>query len=429
MKRQKVYILDHELISPISIGKENSAQAILDNKSADRQILGFDVSGLPFQNAAEIREDLQPFYAQESSRIKTVCKTDRKLALIAAAFGKAEKRLQPIISKLDPMRTGVILGVGAEMIPLLENEDSVAESIKLQKNAISELVIKLNQKNATDKLNLITNPYDLYSIYLAEKFNAKAFQKTVLTACVSSTQAIAQGYDAILRNQADIVIAGGTDSIINLIALISFGKLGVIAETDGKISCRPFDHNRYGTIAGEAAGFVILASEKFVETNKLSTIASILGYGNTLDAYKITAPDPAGTQMARAIKNAIQNADLKSTDIDYYYAHGTGTRQNDGIELNAFKTVFGEHANNIPISSTKDRHGHAIAAAGIQELSLLLTCMENDILPSNLNLNNPLDEELKLLRENTNQKIKYALTSNFSFGGINTVLAVKNEKK
>lgn len=425
--KKKVYILDHELISPIAIGQEHSVSAILSNTSANRQIKGFDVSGLPFQEAAEIQEDLSPFYADESDKIKALCKLDRKLELIAAAYGKAADRIAPLIEKLDPARTGVILGVGAEMIPLKENEKIVMDAIKAEKNAISELVIRVNSATNSDKINFIANPYDLYSIYLAEKFKATAFQKSVLTACVSSTQAIAQGYDAIARNQADVVIAGGTDSIINLIALISFGKLGVIAETDGKISCRPFDHNRYGTIAGEAAGFVILASEDFVKKHELKPIAELLGYGNTLDAYKITAPDPAGKQMAKAISNALNNSALSPNDIDYYYAHGTGTRQNDGVELAALKLAFGDAAQTVPISSTKDRHGHAIAAAGIQELSLLLSYMKEGIIPSNLNLNNPIDEEANLLTENTKMTIKYALTSNFSFGGINTVLAVKNK--
>jgi len=423
--KKKVFILDHELISPIAVGQENSVAALLSNATADRQIQSFDVSGLPFQHAAEVREELRSLYESESEKVKAVCKVDRKLELLAAAYGKAANRLAPLIEKLDPQRTGVILGVGAEMIPLKENEEIVTNAIRAGKNAISELVIQLN--TTSDRLNFIANPYDVYSLYLAEKFGAGAFQKTVLTACVSSTQAIAQGYDAIARNQADVVIAGGTDSIINLIALISFGKLGVIAETDGKISCRPFDANRYGTIAGEAAGFVILASEDFVSTHQLKPIAQLLGYGNTLDAYKITAPDPAGTQMAKAISNALKNAALAPEEIDYYYAHGTGTRQNDGTELDAFKMALGHPASTIPISSTKDRHGHAIAAAGIQELSLLLSCMKEGIIPGNLNLIHPIDPLLNLVRENTKMTIKHALTSNFSFGGINTVLAVKNE--
>lgn len=425
--KKKVYILDHELISPIAIGQENSVAALLSNTSADRQIQGFDVSGLPFQQAAEVREDLRSLYANESEKLKAVCKVDRKLELIAAAYGKAADRLAPLIDKLDPQRTGVILGTGAEMIPLKENEEIVTTAILAEKNAISELVIQLNTN--TDRLNYMSNPYDLYSLYLAEKFQAEAFQKSVLTACVSSTQAIAQGYDAIARNQADVVIAGGTDSIINLIALISFGKLGVIAESDGKIACRPFDNNRYGTIAGEAAGFVILASEDFVNKHQFKPIAQLLGYGNTLDAYKITAPDPSGTQMAKAISNALKNAALTPEEIDYYYAHGTGTRQNDGVELAALKMALGEHAATVPISSTKDRHGHAIAAAGIQELSLLLSCMKANLAPGNLNLMHPIDSAVNLLRVNTKMTIKHALTSNFSFGGINTVLAVKNELK
>ena len=169
-------------------------------------------------------------------------------------------------------------------------------------------------------------------------------------------------------------------------------------------------------------------SEEFVDQNKIKPLGQIMGYGNSLDGYKITAPDPSGVSMTKAIENALSNSGLKSSQIDYINAHGTGTKHNDHLELRCIGKALGEDAKKIPISSTKDRHGHAIAAAGIQELCLLLELMKHETMPSNLKLKSPCSEEFNLLRKNKKKKINYALTNNFAFGGINTVLAIKNER-
>ena len=306
-------------------------------------------------------------------------------------------------------------------------EDELREYINQEYNPMIELYSHINDNGMN--LNVVSNPYDTYALYLANKFNAGAFQKTVLTACVSSTQAIALGYDAIAKGDAEVVIVGGTDSLINLLAIISFGKLGVIPESSDANSCKPFDINRVGTLAGECAGFAILASEEFVVKNKLTPVAELLGYGNTLDAFKITAPDPKGDSMTKAIKDAMESANLTTDMIDYINAHGTGTKHNDQLELSCYERALGEGVKQIPISSTKDRHGHAIAAAGIQELCVVLESMKHDLVPGNMSLKTSCEPSFNLVTENTNKKIKYALSSNFAFGGINTVLAIKNVRE
>jgi 3-oxoacyl-[acyl-carrier-protein] synthase II len=179
-------------------------------------------------------------------------------------------------------------------------------------------------------------------------------------------------------------------------------------------------------MVGESAGFAVLVSEGFLDKHSLTPKAEFLGFGNTLDAYKITAPDPKGDSITRAIQGALKMSGLENEKIDYINAHGTGTRQNDELELNCIKRALGDQWNSVPISSTKDRHGHAIAAAGIQEFCITLEMMKNSILPSNLNLKNPCNEDFNLIRKNESSPIKHALTNNFAFGGINTVLALKN---
>ena len=426
MLKEKVYIVDYEVVSPIGIGRDRIIESIRKNRDAEAEIKRVNVAGLPFTRAAEIKEDLASLIDSEDEIYRKVCPFDRKFELLVACYGLMKERSESLRNKLGTEKTGVILGIGADVAPFELFEKEIIAFLNEDKNPIVELYLSLNE-NGT-KLNLMNNPYDLYSLYLADKFNAGAFQKTVLTACVSSTQAIAFGYDHIKRGEAEVVVTGGTDSIVNTLAMISFGKLGVIPESGEGKSCKPFDSNRRGTLSGECAGIVILASEKFVKENDLEPIAEVMGYGNTLDAYKITAPDPEGDSMVRAIEQAVSSSMIRVEDIDYINAHGTGTRHNDLLELRSLERALGPQMKRIPISSTKDRHGHAIAAAGVQEICVLLELMKHKIIPKNLNLNTPCDDTFNLVKENYASPINVAISNNFAFGGINTVLILKNER-
>lgn len=426
MYKENVYILDYELVSPIGVGYQNLIPSIRSNYSADEILTRIPTKGIPFRKGAEISESLEHYYDEESDIVKAICKYDRKLELLAAAYGIGANRMRKWAEIFNPERTGVIMGIGADAMQFERFEDDIVRFLDMNTNPIAEIVSEYNANGTA--LNILNNTYDLYSNYLADKFNAIAFQKNILTACVSSTQAIAFGMDEIRSGQADVVIAGGADSLGNLVAMFSFGKLGVIAESSDGPSCKPFDLMRNGTLAGECAGFAILVSESFLKKHDLKPKAHLLGYGNTLDAFKITAPDPGGDCMTEAIKNALKDADLTADKIDYINAHGTGTKVNDQLELKCIQRALGSEAYRIPISSTKDRHGHAIAAAGIQELILLIELMKYDLIPGNLNMEKPCEPDMNLPTENLSKKIKYAISNNFAFGGINTVLAVKNEE-
>ncbi|HFC00539.1 MAG TPA: beta-ketoacyl-[acyl-carrier-protein] synthase family protein [Phaeodactylibacter sp.] len=423
---EKVYVVDYELLSPISFGKQNLFEALQSNQMGESLIEKFDTRGMPFKVGAEIKQELGHLLINENEWIINACRYDRKFELLVACFLLAEDRLQQICKNLAPHRGGVILGVGSDVIRLELLEKELQSLFNLENDAYRELIATQNNHQAN--INTVWNPYDIHSIYIAEKLKLGAFQESILTACTSSTQAIAFGFDKIKNDKSDLVVCGGTDSIINVLALASFGKLGVIPESDGSdlTSCMPFDVNRKGTLAGEAAGLTVLVSESFARENNLTPIAEIISYGNTLDGYKITAPDPSGLAMQKAMNTALLNAKLTPKDIDYIQAHGTATRHNDEIELKAIEAVFGEASPNVLVSSTKDRHGHAIAAAGIQEFNVLLNSMENDFIPANTHFKNSIQTPLNLVTENIhNHKIKYALTNNFAFGGINTVLLIR----
>jgi 3-oxoacyl-[acyl-carrier-protein] synthase II len=421
----KVYIIDYELLSPIAIGADKVIDNIRANFCANRAIQRFDTIGIPFKNAAEIIEDFSDLYQSESERIKAICFADRIFELLVGCYHLAAPRMSQLVNLCEPERTGVILGIGADVTQFELFEEEILALLSDDNRAIIELFTALN--DTKDRLNSVINPYDVYALFLAKKFNAAAYQKSILTACASSTQALGLAYDSIKSGEVDVVIAGGADSLVNTLATIAFGKLGVIPDDKVDGRCKPFDLNRTGALAGESAGFAILASEAFVEKHQLEKKAQFLGYGNTLDAYKITAPDPEGDSMTNAIQTALASAEITANQIDYINAHGTGTRHNDHLELKCLQRALGEEAFRIPISSTKSRHGHAIAAAGIQELCILLECMKHKTIPGNINLELPCEAEMNLITENQSKEIKYALTNNFAFGGINTVLAIKNE--
>ena len=426
---EKVYIVDYELLSPIAFGKENLSQNLADNVMGESLVTKFDTSGMPFKVGAEVKPDLEYLYQSEDQKIITACKYDRKLELLVACYHLGKQRFEEICKHVDPTKAGVILGIGSDVTKFALFEEELEDIFENEKEPYKELIAL--QNNNKGVINTIWNPYDIHAIYIAEKLKLAAFQESTLTACTSSTQAIAFGFDAVKNGSVDLVVCGGTDSIINTLALASFGKLGVIPECDGSDmpTCFPFDFNRKGTLAGEAAGLVIMVSESYLRRYQLTPIAELLSYGNTLDGYKITAPDPEGTAMHKAIKQALDKGGIAPEKIDYIQAHGTATRHNDVIEIDAIKSVFGAAFKDVCISSTKDRHGHAIAAAGIQEFNILLNSMENDFMPANVNLRTSVDETANLIQKNKNKRINYAMTNNFAFGGVNTALLLKNTKK
>lgn len=428
MKEEKVYIVDYELISPIAIGRAQIHTALQNDVCGESKIESFDTRGLYFRTAAEIKTDLLPFYKHKETIIQETCSLDRKFELTVACTEMAKERFKSYTDQVAQDRKGVILGIGTDVVKLMVFQHDLMDFALEGLNPYKELIFKHNDSNRM--LNKMWNPFDIHPIYVAESFDCGAFQHSILTACTSSTQAFSKSFDAIRVGQADLVVTGGTDSIINALAICSFGKLGVIPETDEleSRSCLVFDKNRKGTLAGEAAGLMVLVSESTVESQKLTPLAEVVACGNSLDGYKITAPNPSGTYMRKALERTLKQSKIELTDIDYIQAHGTGTRQNDNIELDGISEFFGDHAKDVLISSTKDRHGHAIAAAGVQELSILTNCMEHDFLPSNMNMNTPIYEDMNLIKENMNQHITYGLNQNFAFGGVNSTVLLKNTR-
>lgn len=424
MLKSKVYLVDYEIISPLGLGKESVWKSIENNSTVKTEISRFNSIGLSDAAAAEVGEVSHLIKDEEASLLNSL-QYDRKFELTVATYHKMKDRLLAITNKVEKERCGVIFGLGIDVTPFEKLEDQLLSIVDLEGNPAYNLAEKINPKNG--QINTLFNPLDISAIYLAEKMGLAAFQKTTLTACAASTQAISSACSAIQRGEADLVISGGSDSIVNQLAFMAFSKLGILAPVgENGIECKPFDSMRNGTLAGEASGICVLVSEKLLEELQLKPLFEVIGFGNSLDAYKITAPDPEGLGMQKAIRDAVNMAQINAKDIDYINLHGTGTIPNDPIELAALKAVFGEDVNSIPMSSTKDRHGHAIAAAGIQELAILCLALENNCIPSNLNLKRSINTNMDLVqKENRNQNLNIGMTNNFAFGGVNSSIILK----
>ncbi len=427
LSHNSAYVLDYETVSPLGLGKLSHWKGIETGVVGVNELQGINTSGLPVTVGAEIRESLSGFQENEHDVIRECCLYDRKLELLATTANLAAGRFGKILDAVDSARKGVILGMGQDVINADTVHGKIDRSMISDPSKIFRFLEELNQ-NST-RVNMILNPIDVSSIYLADKFGAAAFQKTIVTACAASNQAIGYAARAIRRGRADIVLAGGADSLLNVSGIVAFTKLGVIQQPKGdpRWTCRPLDKTRNGTVLGEGAGLVLLASGAAVARNGWKPIAEITGFGNSLDGYKITAPDPNGEGMRRALREAASEADLQPGALDYINLHGTGTRANDPVELQAVSEVLGSEERPIPVSSTKDRHGHLIGAAGVIEFNTTLGAMENGKMPGTVNLKNPIEAPgLKLFSEAVREsELNTCATNSFAFGGVNTVIIAK----
>jgi len=264
---------------------------------------------------------------------------------------------------------------------------------------------------------------------VSEEFSLRGRIGTIMSACASATQAIGLAFRAIRRGEANVMVAGGTDSMVDPVGLMFFVLLTAasVSSRRTRTACRPFDRKRNGLVVGEGAGFLVLEALSHAQERGARIHAEMVGYGSTLDAFRATAPDPQGLGAARAMQHALDEAGLGVGDIDYINAHGTGTRQNDISETLAIKRVFGAEASGLCISSSKSMIGHLMAASGGPEcIFTVLAVLRDDIHPT-LNLRNP-DPKCDLdYVPNTRRKkvVRAALSNSFGFGGQNATIAVK----
>jgi len=264
---------------------------------------------------------------------------------------------------------------------------------------------------------------------IANNYNFHGYNSTITTACASASQAIGIAFRTIRRGDADVMITGGADSMINPVGLVFFVLLGAAATSreNPEEVCRPFDRKRSGLVMGEGAGIALLEEESHALKRGADIYAEVAGYGSTMDAHQVTAPHPKGVGAEGSMRSALSDADIAEEDIDYINAHGTSTKLNDAAETLAIKNVFRDHAMSMCINSSKSLIGHLLAASGGPEFIFTSLAVKRDEIHPTINLSNrdpkcDLDYVPNMKRGRT---VRAAISNSFGFGGQNASLVLK----
>lgn len=346
---------------------------------------------------------------------------DRKIdfALLAAesALQQADRWGTPIKNLHDPHLCGLSLGIGLELFDM-------ADMVRLAQN---HHIIPEDQRGKRDFLQ---TPADWCMELLTQRFNLSLPPALHISACAAANDALGYAFNRIRRGHATLMLAGGTDSMINLMGFGGFCKLNALSTRnhEPEKASRPFDRQRDGFVLAEGAGLLVLEDIRYARQRHAPIYAEICGYGNSFDAYSVSDPHPEGRGAVLAIDRALHSAGIKPKDISYINAHGTATPKNDPVETLAIKTALGDHAFGIPISSTKSMIGHLISAAGAVETIAAITCANAGFVHPTINLDHPdpqcdLDYVPHLARLHT---VDYFLKHSFAFGGQNSVLVLRN---
>jgi 3-oxoacyl-[acyl-carrier-protein] synthase II len=270
---------------------------------------------------------------------------------------------------------------------------------------------------------------NMVAAHISLAFNAQGPNSTITTACAAGTQAVGEAFRLIARDDADIVLAGGADSRIDPLMILAYTALGALSQSNRPAEevSRPFDGKRDGFVLGEGAGVLMLEELEHAKKRGATIYAEVLGLGSSFDAYAATKPDPEARGAARAINEALREARIDPSDVDYINAHGTSTRLNDQMETMAVKRVFGENAKVLPLSSIKSMVGHLIGAAGAVEAAALAMTLYSGAVPPTINQTQrdpdcDLDYVPNTARE---MPVKVAVSTSFGFGGQNAAIVMR----
>jgi 3-oxoacyl-[acyl-carrier-protein] synthase II len=404
---RRVVITGMGCISPVGNNVKETWESILACKSGAGMITHFDASRHKTRFAAEVKGfDPVAFFGAREAR-----KMDR---FTQFAVYVAEEALQQAGLKIDDSnrdRVGIIVGSGIGGIgTLLENVEVMRER---GPERVSPFLVPMMISDSAPGM-------------LAIRTGARGPNMALATACASGNNAIGEAVEIIRRGAADVMLAGASEAALVPLAMAGMNVMTALStrNDDPQRASRPFDRDRDGFLMGEGAGMLVLESLEHARSRGAQILCEITGYGTTDDAHHISAPAENGAGAALSMKLALENARLDVTDIGYINAHGTSTPLNDKSETAAIKTVFGEHAYNIPVSSTKSMTGHLLGASGAIEAVFCVLAIREEILPATINYQTP-DPECDLdyvPNEPRRSSPKHVMSNSFGFGGHNATL-------
>lgn len=410
MAKRRVVVTGIGLVTPLGTGKEKTWNNILAGKSGVGPITRFDASGMASRIAAEVTdfETLDYFDKKSAKHLDLFV----QYGVVAARFAVEDSGLS--IDDSNCERVGVITGCGMGGLPTIEKNHSIFMDRGAKR--ISPFFIPMAIPN-------------MPSGHISMQIGSKGPNLSLSTACSAGTHAVGEAFYSIVRGASDVVITGGTESVICPLGVGGFASMKALStrNDDPTKASRPFEKDRDGFLIAEGAGMLVLEELDHALNRGATIYAEVVGAGASSDAHHIAAPPEDGNGAARCMAAALLDAGMQPSDIDYINAHGTSTPLNDRCETVAIKSVFGEHAARLAISSTKSMTGHALGAAGGLEAAFLAMSIKEQIAPATINLDTPSTEcDLDYVPHTARKmEIRAGMSNSFGFGGTNGVIVMR----
>ncbi len=413
MNNRRVVVTGIGALTPIGNNLQDYWESLIKGVSGAAPITHFNAENFKTQFACEVKDFVvTDFLDRKESR-----KLDlfSQYALVVADQAIKDSLLN--INKINSDKAGVIWGSGIGGMQTFFKES-----------------INYNEGNGTPRFNPFFIPKlisDIPAGHISIKYNFRGPNFTTVSACASSTNALIDAFNYIKWNKADVFIAGGSEACVFEPGIGGFNAMMALStrNNDPKTASRPFDKNRDGFVMGEGAGALVIEEYEHAKKRGATIYAEVVGSGLTADAHHITAPHPEGMGAKNVMQITLDDAGINPTEVDYINVHGTSTPLGDIAEIKAIKSLFGEHAYKLNISSTKSMTGHLLGAAGIVETIACIMAVKNNIIPPTINheTKDPeIDKNLKLtLNKAEEREVNYALSNTFGFGGHNASILVK----
>ena len=407
---ERVFVTGYGAVSPVGLTSDKTWEGLCEGRSGVDSISSFDAEGFDTTFAAEVTDfDPEIYVGKKQAR-----RMDRFVQFAAAASLEAIEKSALKVTPENCEKVSVMIASGIGGIMTLSDQIGVLN--KRGPSRVSPFLVPMMLPDmASGQVSIMTG--------------AKGANYSTVSACASGADSIGIAFEAIRRGDVDIAITGAAEAAICPVGVAGFNACQALSKRndDPKGASRPFDSDRDGFVLGEGAGVLIIETETSMINRGASPIAEIVGYGATADANHITQPGPEGEGGARAMTKALMQAQISAEEIDYINAHGTSTPLNDKFETMAMKSVFGESARGIPISSTKSMTGHLLGASGALEAVVSVMALEKAVIPPTINLTTPdadcdLDYTPNIKRE---KELSFAMSNSFGFGGHNASLLFK----
>ena len=407
----RVVVTGIGLVTPVGSDRKTTWNSLLEGKSGIDYISLFDAEGFESRIAAEVNDfDAAPILGRKETR-----RLDRFAQFACVAALEALEDAGIDMATEDADRVGVLIGSGVGGIMTITEQHKIL--INKGPKRVSPFLVPMMLG-------------DMASGQVSMMIGAKGPNFSTVSACATGTDSIGEALEMIRHGPADVVIAGGTEAAVCEIGVAGFNSCMALStrNDDPQAASRPFDSGRDGFVLGEGAGLVVLESLEHAEKRGANVLAELAGYGASSDAHHVTQPHPEGEGAARAMKWAIEDAGLVPENVDYINAHGTSTPLNDKFETIAMKRMYGDHAYNLAISSTKSMTGHLLGAAGGIEAAFSVLAVKEGIIPPTINIDDP-DPECDLNyvpNKAVKQDVNVAMSNSLGFGGHNASLVFKS---